>query len=361
MKEKNIEKISLKKISEKNFKLDTLTSIKTWYLDSYEIDSSFFLVYENSNKPSIQFYNIKEDKISFEVNLNITGPNGVGITNGFYVKSLDSIYLLNTNDMRVFLINRNAEVQRIFSFLKPNEKFPYGSMSTPKIITGSPAIYYKGMLNMAALPGMGPTNEDSFEFGKVNIALDISTGKFNLNYGYPEMYKKRTFGNFWGKIYRAKTHDNRIVYSFGANPKVEVTDYATTTAHYAGSSFFDDPIPYKDVSQMRMNDLTSTMYGGIFYDKYRKLYYRIVSGAVKDAPQGLMGSRAYDIKPLSVIVLDLNFEKVGEQLLPLKTHDPIGIFVAPDGLYISNSNLYNKNLKENILTFSIYYPTATKE
>jgi hypothetical protein len=353
-------KVGLTKIAEKKFKLDTLTSIKTWYMDLYEIDSSSFLVYENKNKPSIQFYNIKEDKLSFEINLNMIGPNGVGVADGFFVKSLDSIYLINTTDMRVYHINRKAEVQRVFSFLKSTQSFPFGSMSTPKITSGSPAIYYKGRLQMCALPGMGPTNIETFESGKVNIALDISTGEFELNFGYPEVYKTKKFGNFWGKIFRSKTHDDRIIYSFGADPNVQVTDYTTTTEYFGGSSYFDAPAPYKDASQMRMNDVASTMYGGIFYDKYRKLYYRIVTGGVEDAPSGLKGSEAYDIKPLAIIILNLNFEKIGETLLPLKAHDPLGVFVGPEGLYLSNSNLYSKNLQENTLSFTIYAPAKSE-
>lgn len=359
-KEKAKTVIALTKIAEKKFKIDTLTSIKTWCMDIYERDSSVFLVYENKNKPSIQFYNLNESKLSFEINLNMIGPNGVGVTDGFYVKTLDSIYLINTTDMRVYQINRKAEVQRVFSFLKSSESFPYGSMSTPKIITGSPAIYYKDRLQLCALPGLGPTNKETFESGKVNIALNISTGGFDLNFGYPDTYKTRKFGNFWGKIFRSKTHDGRIMYSFGADPNVQITDYTTTTDHYAGSSYFEDPTPYKDALQMRTNDVTSTMYGGIFYDKYRKQYYRIVTGGIEYAPSGLKGSEAYDIKPLSVIILNLDFEKVGETLLPTKAHDPLGVFVGPEGLYMSNSNLYNKNLQENILSFSIYAPIKTK-
>jgi Domain of unknown function (DUF4221) len=357
----SIDKVVLTKITEKKFKLDTLTSIKTWYMDIYEIDSASFLVYENKNKPSIQFYNLKGGKLSFEINLNMIGPNGVGVTDGFHIRSLDSIYLINTTDMRVYHVNRKAEVMRVFSFLKSNQSFPFGSMSTPKIISGSPAIYYKGMLQMCALPGMGPTNIETFKSGKVNIALDISKGEFDLNFGYPDIYKTKKFGNFWGKIFRSKTHNDKIVYSFGADLKVQVTDYATTTEYYAGSSYFDDPTPYTDALQMRMNDVKSTMYGGIFYDKYRKLYYRIVTGGVEDAPVGLKGSEAYDIKPLAIIILNLDFEKVGETLLPTKAHDPLGIFVGPEGLYISNSNLYSKNLQENTLSFSIYAPEKLKE
>jgi len=348
--------MGLVKVSEKNFEIDTLTNFKTWYLDVYETDTATFIVYDNSYKSSIQFYDIKTEKLAKEINLIQTGPNGVGTINGFYIHSLDSIYLLNISDMRLFRINRDGVVQEYFSFLNPTESFPFSSMSTPMIISGSPAIFYKGMLHLVALPGMGPTRKETFESGKVNFVFNINTGDYYLNFGYPGIYKIKNFGNFWGKIFRAKTGDERIVYSFAADENIQVTDYLTTTEYFAGSSFFNDPTPYNDVSDMRSNNITSTMYGGIFYDKYRRLYYRIVTGGVEEPNQPDKFMETYDEKPLSVIILNSNFEKIGETVLPSKTHDPLGVCVGPEGLYISNSNLFNPNLKENILSFSIYAP-----
>jgi len=353
-KEDGGDRVGLIKILEKHFEIDTITNLKSRYLDIYETDTSTFLVYENGFKPSVQFYDTKAEKLAFEVDLIQSGPNGVGTINGCYVKSLDSIYLLNISDMRIFLINRNGEVKKYFSFLKPTKQFPFESMSSPMIISGSPAIYYKKMLQMVALPGMGPTRKETFDSGKVNLAINISTGDYYLNFGYPDIYRHKKFGNFWGKIFRAKTHDERIIYSFAADKNIQLTDYITTTEHFAGSSFFADPTPYEDVSKMRSNNFTSTMYGGIFYDKYRKLYYRIVTGALEKPDQLAIDRGVYDSKPMSVIILNLKFEKIGETVLPLKTHDPTGVCVGPEGLYISNSNLENPQLRENILSFSIY-------
>ena len=344
------------KISDKNFKIDSTTNIKTWYLDIYEEDGSVWLTYENKFKPSIQFYDLVNQKLDFEINLIQTGPNGVGTINGFFIKSLDSIYLLNVSDMRLFLINRKGEVQNYFSFLKPLQNFPFGTMSTPTIISGSPAIFYKQKLHLASRPGTGPTDKTTFETGKVDLAIDLTDGHYSLIFNYPEVYKKANFGNFWGKIFRAKTHDNRIIYSFAADENIYVTDYIKSETFFAGSAIFEKPIPYDDVSQMRVNNLKSSMYGGVFYDKYRELYYRIATGGIEEINATFLSREIYDSKPISVIILNNKFEKIGETLLPSKTHDPLGVFVGPEGLYISNSNLENPNLQENLLSFSVYVP-----
>ena len=98
------------------------------------------------------------------------------------------------------------------------------------------------------------------------------------------------------------------------------------------------------------------MYGGVFYDKYRELYYRIATGGIEEINATFLSREIYDSKPISVIILNNKFEKIGETLLPSKTHDPLGVFVGPEGLYISNSNLENPNLQENLLSFSVYVP-----
>lgn len=344
-----------------SFNIDSTTSLKSWYVDVLENDSGRWLLYQNRNSPSIQFYDLNRKKLSFEVPLLQTGPDGVGTVNGFYVKSLDSIYLLNVSDMRLFLVNRIGVVQKYFSFLKPMAAFPFGSMSTPTIISGSPAIFFNGKLHFAARPGTGPANPETFRNGKVDLAIDLTTGSYELDFNYPEVYQNGTFGNFWGKIFRAKTHDARIVYSFAADERVYITDYIRTESFDAATSIFDNPSPYKDVASMRANNIQSTMYAGIFFDKYRNVYYRIVTGGNELVNNRHVSQEVYDSKPISVIILNLAFEKVGETRLPNKMHDPLAVCVAQEGLLISNSNLDNPQLPEDQLSFTIYLPKEKKK
>ncbi len=345
----------------KVFDIDSTTSLKSWYVDVLENDSGRWLLYHNRNSPSIQFYDLERQNLAFEVPLLQTGPDGVGTINGFYVKSLDSIYLLNVSDMRLFLVNRKGLVKRYFSFLTPMAAFPFGSMSTPTIISGSPAIFFYGKLHFAARPGTGPANPETFRDGKVDLAIDLTTGFYELDFNYPKVYQKASFGNFWGKIFRAKTHDARIIYSFAADERVYVTDYTQTESFDAETSIFDRPFPYKDVASMRANNIQSTMYAGIFFDKYRNVYYRIVTGGNEQVDDQHVSREIYDSKPISVIVLNLAFEKVGETLLPNKMHDPLAVCVAQEGLLISNSNLDNPQLSEDQLSFTIYLPKEKKK
>lgn len=354
-------KLKLVKSGFRTFRIDSTTSIKSWYVDIFENDSGRWLLYQNRNLPSLQFYDLEHQTLGLEVPLLQTGPGGVGTINGFYVKSLDSIYLLNVSDMRLFLVNKKGIVQKYFSFLKPLTAFPFGSMSTPTIISGSPAIFFNGKLHFAARPGTGPTSPETFQSGKVDLAIDLTTGAYNLDFNYPEVYRKAAFGNFWGKIFRAKTHDSRIVYSFAADERIYVTDYTQTESFDAASSIFDRPLPYEEVGSMRLNNIRSTMYGGIFFDKYRKLYYRIVTGGAEVANNRHITQEVYDSKPISVIILNLDFKKVGETRLPNKMHDPLAVCVAKEGLLISNSNLDNPELPEDELSFTVYLPEESKK
>lgn len=354
-----IPEIELHKVTVMNFPVDSLTNIKSWYFDVFEDKDKEWLVFQ-SEKPSIKFYDISKENLEFDITFDQIGPDGVGSINGFHVKSLDSIYLLNVAEMRIFLINNLGKVLNEFYLLKPNNKYPDGSRSSPTIISGSPAINYNNILHFAARPDTGPTSEETYRSGNVEFAIDPTNGNYDLKFNYPKIYTIKNYGNFWGKIFRVKTEDNRIAYSFAADPNIYVTDYKYTEAFNAETAIFNKPIPYKDISQMRKNNLLSTMYGGIFYDKYRRLYYRIVTGGIEEFSENHVFREIYDAKPISIIILDEEFKKIGETLLPSKAHDPLGAFVGKEGLFISNSNFENFSLKEDTLSFTVYAPRNIK-
>jgi hypothetical protein len=59
-------------------------------------------------------------------------------------------------------------------------------------------------------------------------------------------------------------------------------------------------------------------------------------------------------KPISVIILDKNFKKVGETLLEENLYDFRNWIVTEEGLLICNSNPNNPDIEENKLKFSVF-------
>lgn len=79
-------------------------------------------------------------------------------------------------------------------------------------------------------------------------------------------------------------------------------------------------------------------YEGISYDRYRQLYYRVVRMPWSDYKTGEYGNK----KPIGIIVLDHNFNIVGEAVLPNLpeglSYYPYNFFATSEGLNIQVLN-----------------------
>lgn len=94
-------------------------------------------------------------------------------------------------------------------------------------------------------------------------------------------------------------------------------------------------------------------YWHIMYDKYRNVYYRFAEMPYKLAPN----ESPYDEpkgKEFSVIVLNADFEIIGETRFPGKKYFYKMSFVGREGLYISENNLENPQFDENKLVFTCF-------
>lgn len=78
--------------------------------------------------------------------------------------------------------------------------------------------------------------------------------------------------------------------------------------------------------------LEQYQYAGIFYDKYQEVYYRLVVRPTFD--YDINDERTHN-KPLCIIILDKNFNKVGEFNLEKDAYRYRNIFISEEGLHIN--------------------------
>lgn len=88
-----------------------------------------------------------------------------------------------------------------------------------------------------------------------------------------------------------------------------------------------------DPENSQLDYLRKYAYSNILYDKYAKLYYRFIRLPYEPETDNL------DIeitkKPIAVIILDENFNIVGESELPIARYYPMHSFVDSEGLHIN--------------------------
>ena len=88
-------------------------------------DGHQYISFQNGFKNQIVFYDIQTKEMAFKIDLDIEGDNGVGFFLGYYIDSLDSIYLTSLQLPEIYSVNKEGKI---------NKKIYYGkSKSDPTV------------------------------------------------------------------------------------------------------------------------------------------------------------------------------------------------------------------------------------
>lgn len=94
------------------------------------------------------------------------------------------------------------------------------------------------------------------------------------------------------------------------------------------------------------------MYGNLIYDKYRDVYYRFVYPETELSPnENFMDIWQLGRTKFSIMVLNKDFEVIGETLFPENTFASNLFFIREDGLYLSTSFIKNPDYSDDELCF----------
>ena len=93
-------------------------------------------------------------------------------------------------------------------------------------------------------------------------------------------------------------------------------------------------------------------YGNLIYDKYRKVYYRFVYLKTDlDGEKNYLNIWQYGRKSFSIMILNEDFDVIGETRFPDFTYISTLHYIGKDGLYLSDSHYKNPFFDENKLRF----------
>ena len=192
-------------------------------------------------------------------------------------------------------------------------------------------------------------------------SLDLRTGEIKwIPIFYPPIFKEEydNIAGGYGFSYDYNYKENRLVCGFFGYDSLMVTDDLKHIRWYnAKSRYLKSMKPKLGNSMEGINAIIklneNPRYWHIMYDKYRNVYYRFAEMPYKlasnespyDEPKG---------KEFSVIVLNADFEIIGETKFPGKKYFYKMSFVGREGLYISENNLENPQFDENKLVFTCF-------
>ncbi|WP_296623270.1 DUF4221 family protein [Marivirga sp.] len=338
--------------------LDKETSFKHESIKSVEIDNTSYLSFINGYNQHFYLYNLETRELHKKLKLEREGPNGIGnFTYGdhLYLNS-DSLLIYNGWEASLYILNSKGNLlskSEIVDFSKNhNLVSPEPSTMKPIRKVGDYVFIPCGIEKYLT----DYSNQNSV------IRYNLNTKEMDYIISFPDNYNQ----GYWGVAFKYKMgfdfYDTDIISSFPIENYIYRHDSAGNylNKYYVGSKYitqfepFKEDIDYgveKDHSvpnpQQRDHGFSNSDYTTIFYDEWRDLFYRIAYIRPKQAELETEGT----IPDFSVIILNSNFEKVGEQLFDGLKYHPSMILVSKQGLLLGRSDLYKEN--EELLSFSV--------
>lgn len=332
--------------------LNTSGSIspKSKFIKYFENPFNTWLCYGNTGKNELIIYRLPSGDIEKKIRYDRQGPNSIGTFRGALIHNFDSIFVVSaTFYNELFLTDTSGRVSKKYIFE------PIGNMRfRPALLPmyshiSQENVFHENCINLSTYVFTDVSTENlheeiinfEYDFTKNRITsysyFPSFTGKFNESLdGYSRAFNGVSFIYSFGRlddIYVLDSKGNYSKYPCKSQYRKKSLDWANNPA---------DPMP----KQQELS-ISNPIYKSILFDKYRKLIYRFFFPGY-EVKKGDSIKKHYDYPNLfSIMILDEDFNLVGENLFPEKTYDPYMSFISNDGLYLAlhiDHPLYNPDL-----------------
>jgi len=348
---------TLKKIDEIKLPLDNETSYEMYFLDYLKEDGEEFLYTWNHFINGVNIFSLTKKEQVRKIKIPREGPNSLRSLQGFTLVSKDSIFLYGRGATHITKMVNSDGVLLNAGFVNRDVT---ASIFNHVSNNNSPTFKHNNYLCFSRLPIMDlsdPNNiNDKFEF---EIWYDLEKGAYkNMGITFPKSYHNKVWGTHNYVLSRRKGHNGYFVYSWPVKDEVFITNFKGDSRWVdasldAAKGNISKSLNYGHTNEEALQEIIDNYtYRTIYYDKFRQVYYRTVLNPINDLP-----SDDYTVmlhQPVSVVILDKDFNKIGEVDLDRKKYSFTGWFVGEKGLYIPQINPNNSDLKEDEIIFSIY-------
>lgn len=337
-------------------------TIKTlqYYRDD---DGKEYLTFQNDKEPEILFYDMQTSQLIKTMRFSIEGPNNVGVGFvGYYIKNQEEIYLARMDINEILQVNDRGVILKRIPYVQTNS----GEQTVPSYSTTfsyTPIVFIGS--NMYLSQGINYTqyNKEVYEKSPICLIVDtVSRSVESVPFTFPPLVPVQkvigyeTLGTEF--FYSRDFNGESFVYSFAFDEDIYVTSqsHRSVSKIKAKSRYIQQVNPSHSRPPEFLDGIKKwseiAMYGNLLYDKYRDVYYRV------SYPETEIGKTEnypdiwqYGRKLFSILVLDNNFNIIGETLFPEYTYISTLMFIREDGLYISDSHYKNSDYDEDILSF----------
>jgi len=319
-----------------NFGLDNSKTAYNRGVQVYpENDPQYLLLFHSQDK-SISVYDLESQQLADELIFDFEGPNSVPKSiNYAYTHNFDSIFLFDPLPQQIYLVDSTGHNIDQFNLQLEDRHYTYPDGNHPP-------YFSSGTLYLPTYPSP-MENATSSDYGMIEFHIDRKAfgTKYNLSEKYDEgFWDKHSYRN---AVFTYNEDTDAIIMSFPNDEYLYVTDAeGNKSKYYAGSSEMETLKPlsdelYNDDAKTFRMQAELGFYSGLKYDRWRKVYYRFAFNPInKFADRSTLGQNA------SIIILNNEFEIIGESSINAKKYS-FGInFINEDGLYFFNHYQYEK-------------------
>jgi len=318
-----------------------------------------YLTFQNPGQNEILFYDIHTRELATVVNPEVEGNNGVGFYTGYYIQSLDSIFITSYGST-ITLINRDAKII---------DRFPYDKAQDSILLENYCAIsfVYKPIINIDNKLYIMPSCNRWAAKKPVCAYIDLSDRTVHALTGFeyptfPGADNKAKLSGIENDVSRC-FDGRRFVYAFYYDEDIYVVspDHQSTRRVKVKSKYIDKVKLLNDYELTEKEMCENPNYGNLIYDKYRNVYYRIAYPETEiEKNVRTMELLMYGRKKFSIIILDQDFNTIGETLFPEYQYNSAVMFIREEGLYISTSHPMSPDYSDDKLTFKCFTLENTK-
>jgi len=352
--------------------LDDKTSYEFLNVSYFENDTLEVLLSVNYLINGFNLYDLSSAKLLSQVSIPNDGPFSVRELQGVTIRNLDSIYVFSKVDLRnVSIVDYKSNFKDTFyphpfeprnNFSRPVPILNHQSnTSTPTMLSHNKLIFSK----YEVFDYYMSSNINSDYSGE--FYLDLKSLEFSeLPITFPRWLQNKSMHLFSMLHTKTLNEDGQLVYAFYGEDSLRVYDMSNNHFDVYLAKYDKDNkerVFYKgrpNSIQSLEDGLGNYLYTQIIYDKYRKVYYRILERPIKYNPAIHKNSSAYYQKPVSCVILDSDFKKIGEVDFAEDVYRSYGSFVGKNGLYVPRLSTNYKNLDEDRVEYSVYVLDSNK-
>lgn len=341
--------------------IDEETFYETMSTFQFEENGKEYLFHLNDRKGKLQgiVFDLEKGTIAYKVPIFQDGPNSISTPLGIARMGKDR-YLIPSSSSYIYQINSEGEITDKWS-LWDKESF-FKDFCRTQVISGlnAPLLMKDSTWYFMQAHVGFPKKKEQWSQTPIFAFLNLSGDKLGkTGFCYPDIFLEDEAEGVraYFSEFSYDSDGSRTAVSFEYADSIYVSsDFAHVKAICAKSRYLEH-LQYKpyDVQQDLMSRLRDSeskpRYWHLIYDKYRQVWYRFALHEYDmpktESPQEFTKTG----QPFSIIILDKNFNVIGETVFPAGQYAYRMWFVGRKGLYLSMNNVKNPIHDENRLVF----------